>query len=164
MAKKIMAWSQCSITIGETGALDAMALVLAPIGDIKNKSTILTPSDGETLKSELTGGILGAMEETEGGYSLTTRVVEPEDALYVTLGLGTITAEELGVNTHVVEGEYSLKVSPKNVGAKGIKAAKTHVTFKPGWSEEEGNFADVTFQILKPSTGVWYSHFKKAAV
>jgi hypothetical protein len=159
----IMSWSKCSIEIGETGASDAMATVLTSIGTIKDKSSSLDPTSGDSLTAKATGGELIAMEETEGTYVLKTRVIEPGDALYVSLGLGTVTTDELGVKTHVVEGDFSVKVTPKNIGAKGIKAAKSHVVFKPGWSEEEGQYADVEFTLLMPSTGVWYTRFTKTA-
>ena len=58
---------------------------------------------------------------------------------------------------------FSVKVTPKNVGAKGIKAPKTNIIYKPGWSEEEGNFADLTFEILFGEQDYWYSRFTKAA-
>ncbi len=49
------------------------------------------------------------------------------------------------------------------MGAKGIKAPKCSITYKPGWSEEDGNYADIDFEILKGDGGYWYSIFKKAA-
>jgi hypothetical protein len=35
------------------------------------------------------------------------------------------------------------------------------VTAKPGWSEEDGNYIDLDFDILKGAAGYWYSRFTK---
>lgn len=166
MAKKIMAWSECTIEIGTTGANDAMASSLTNIGTIKDKSSSLEPSDGDALEARATGGKLVAREAQEGGFTLTTRVIEPEATLLTLLGLGVAganTGDDYGVKTHVVEGDWSVKLTPKNVGAKGIKAPKCAITYKPGWSEEEGNYADIDFEILKGEGDYWYSIFTKAA-
>ena len=169
MAKKIMAWSRCKFEIGKTASNDGMATTLTDIGVIKDKSSTLEPSDGESLEMKATGGETVAKETQEGGYSATTRVIEPTKELLVLLGLGEeVTAEGAGkgdfnVKTHIVDGDWSLKITPKNVGAKGIKAPKTNITYKPGWSEEDGNYADLTFEILKGDAGYWYSIFEKPA-
>lgn len=162
MAKKrIMSWSKCLIEIGTTGNGDVFAASVASIGTIKDKSSSLEATDGDVLEAKATGGETVAKEQLEGGYSLTTRVIEPDDELLQLLGLGSIDAEELKIQTHVVEGDWSVKVTPKNIGAKGIKAPKCSITYKPGWSEEEGDFADLTFEILKGDAGYWYSKFRK---
>ena len=163
MAKKIMAWSECNIEIGKTGANDAMATDLTSIGTIKDKSSSLEPSDGDALEAKSTGGHTVAKEVQEGGFKLVTRVIEPEDSLLTTLGLGEVKEGDFNVKTHIVDGDFSVKVTPKNVGAKGIKAPKTNITYKPGWSEEEGNYADLEFEILHGEAGYWYSRFTKAA-
>lgn len=159
--KKIMAWSECTIEIGKTGADDAMAASLTSIGTIKDKSSTLEPSDGDTLEAKASGGKTVAKEQLEGGFVLKTRVIEPDDDLLTTLGLGAVSGDDFNVKTHVVDGDFSVRVTPKNVGAKGIKAPLTNISYKPGWSEEEGNYADIEFEILKGATDVWYSRFKK---
>ena len=161
MKKRIMSWSKCQIEIGTTGDGDTFATSVESIGTIKDKSSSLEATDGDVLEAKATGGETVAKEQLEGGYSLTTRVIEPDDELLQRLGLGNIDAEELKVQTHVVEGDWSVKVTPKNIGAKGIKAPKCSITYKPGWSEEEGDFADLTFEILKGDAGYWYSKFRK---
>ncbi|MBQ2298471.1 MAG: hypothetical protein II278_03725 [Bacteroidaceae bacterium] len=163
MAKKTMAWSKCQIEIGKTSENDVMATELTSIGTIKDKSSTLEASEGEALEAKATGGELVAKEVSEGGYQLKTRVIEPTDELLTTLGLGDVSSGEFNVKTHVVEGDFSVKLTPKNVGAKGIKAPKCSVTYTPGWSEEEGNYADLTFDILKGAGDYWYSIFTKAA-
>lgn len=161
--KKIMGWSKCKIEIGKTPDTDLMATTLTDVGTIKDKSSTLEPSDGDTLEAKATGGETVAKETQEGGFTLKTRVIEPDDDLLEALGLGEASEDDdFDVKTHVVEGEYSVKVTPKNVGAIGIKAPKCNVAYKPGWSEEEGNYADIEFEIVKSDvTGVWYKRFKK---
>lgn len=168
MAKKvIMAWSKCMFEIGKTKEDDTMAESLTDIGTIKDKSSTLEPSDGEELEMKATGGETVAKEVQEGGYKATTRVIEPTDELLTLLGLGEAISTEspdkgdFKVKTHIVDGNWSLKITPKNAGAKGIKAPKTSITYKPGWSEEDGNYADIEFEILKGDADYWYSKFTK---
>ena len=165
MTKKIiMAWSKCKFEIGKTKDDDTMATELADIGTIKDKSSTLEPSDGESLEMKATGGETVAKETQEGGYKATTRVIEPTDTLLTLLGLGAAATEggDFKVNTHIVDGDWSLQITPKNTGARGIKAPKTNITYKPGWGEEDGNYADIDFDILKGDAGYWYSIFTKA--
>ena len=165
MSKKklIMAWSKCTVEVGKTGQNGAMAESLTDVGVINNQSTTLEAEDGEVLEAIATGGEQVATEQLEGKFTLTTRVKEPEDSLYTLFGLGEVKTEDLEVKTHVVEGEWSVKVTPKNVGARGIKAPCCNIKFKPGYSETEGNYVDLTFSILKGEADYWYTRFKKAA-
>lgn len=162
--KIIMAWSKCVFEIGKTKDDDTMATELFDIGTIKDKSSTLEPSDGESLEMKATGGETVAKETQEGGYKATTRVIEPTDTLLTNLGLGAAATEggDFKVNTHIVDGDWSLQITPKNTGARGIKAPKTNITYKPGWGEEDGNYADIDFDILKGDAGYWYSIFTKA--
>lgn len=161
--KKVMAWSKCKFEIGTTGSGDAFATSLTNIGTIKDKSSSLSPSDGDTLEMKATGGEMVAKEVLEGGFTATTRVIEPTDALLTLLGISEAGASgETNITTHIVDGDWSLQITPKNVGAKGIKAPKCSISYKPGWSEEDGNYADIDFEILKGDAGYWYSIFTKA--
>lgn len=168
--KKIMAWSKCKFRIKPTPADDSMpeSSTMTNIGTIKDKSSSLEPSEGDVLEAKATGGSTVAKEKQEGGYTLKTRVIEPDDELLEFLGLGDLDteSEEFKVKTHVVEGEFSVEVEPKNYGAKGLRAPKTNVSYKPGWSEEEGNYADLEFEIIKTDKenedeNYWYSKFTK---
>lgn len=159
----IMAWSECSFEIGATGDGDVMATDLTDIGTIKDKSSSLEPSDGDSLEMKSTGGHTVAKETLEGGFTATTRVIEPTDELLTLLGLGETADDGFNVKTHIVDGNWSLKITPKNVGALGIKAPKCNITYKPGWSEEDGNYADIDFEILLGGAGYWYNRFKKKA-
>lgn len=160
-----MAWSKCGIALGPTKDDDTMSDTLESVGTIKDKSSTLEATEGDTLEAKATGGETVASEDLEGDYILKTRVIEPDNALYTRLGLGAedTTSQEFRTQTHVVEGDFSAEVTPKNVGAIGIRAPKCHVTFKPGWSEEDGNFADFELKILKGDAGYWYGRFKKPA-
>ena len=161
--KIIMGWSKCKVEIGKTADDGSMATSLTSIGYIKDKSATLEPSDGDTLEMKATGGELVAKETTEGGYTLTATVIEPTTALLTMLGIGTADSTGGGfkVKTHIVDGDWSVQLTPKNTGAKGIKAPKCHITYKPAWSEEEGNYAEIEFEVLKGEADYWYSIFVK---
>lgn len=159
-----MAWSKCIGRIGKTKSDGTMATDLTSVGTIKDKSASLTPSDGDKLEAKESGGGTVAKEQLEGSFMATMRIIEPDDALLTLLGLGeTSTEGDFMVKTHVVEGDWTLEIEPKNVGAKGIRAPKCSITYKPGWSEEEGNYADLDFEILKGEANYWYNRFTKKA-
>lgn len=177
MAKKIMAWSKCKIEIGQTGTNDAMASSLTSIGVISNQSSTLSAEAGDSLQAIATGGEIVAEEPQEGTLTLETTVIEPDNSLLVLLGLTkeTASADDVSVKTHVVEGNWSVKVTPKNNGAMGIEAPKCTIAYAPAWDEENGNTAVLTFTILKttevpetPASGndpavdnnYWYKRFK----
>lgn len=147
---------------GDYVVLDTiMATELFSVGTIKDKTTELTNDDGDDLEAIASGGIRVAKESQDGAFTLTTRIIEPSAELYARLGLSTDGAEgEDDVHTHIVDGDYSLKVIPKNNGAIGIKAPKTNISFKPGFSEEEGNYVDITWDILQTESGKWYTRYK----
>jgi hypothetical protein len=67
------------------------------------------------------------------------------------------------IKTHVVDGAWKVKLTPKNVGARGISAPNCSIVYQPAWSEENGNQAILTFKFHKTDAGVWYSYFTKAA-
>lgn len=166
MAKKIiMSWSKCKIEVGKTGDNDAMATELQDVGTINDKSTTLASEDGDTLTATATGGIVVAEEEGEPVISVTTRVKEMDfDTENMFTGaVKSMEGDELTVKTNVVPDDFSLKLTPKNIGAVGIKARRTHVSFRPGSSEEEGQYVDLTFKILACEDGELYKKFKVKA-
>lgn len=164
MAKKIiMSWSKCKIEVGKTGEDEAMAVSLTNIGIINDKSTTLATEDGEKLTATATGGIVVAEEEGEPVVTITTRVKEMDfDTEKIFTG-ATVSQDELVVKTNVVSDDFSVKLTPKNIGAIGIKARRTHVSFRPGSSEEEGSYVDLTFKILACSDGELYKKFRVKA-
>jgi len=168
MAKKkiIMSWSKCKIEVGKLAEdSDAMAETLVSIGTINDKSTTLATEDGETLTATATGGIVVAEEEGEPTVTVTTRVKEMDfdtENLF-TGAVKSTDGNSLVVSTNVVSDEFSMKLTPKNIGATGIKARRCHVSFRPGSSEEEGHYVDLTFKILACEDGELYTKFKVQA-
>lgn len=159
--KIIMSWSQVIIEAGVTGENDAMSEKLFSVGTINDKSTSMTTTDGDTLEAKATGGVVVASEESEPIVEVTCRVKEMD---FDTEGLFTgATANpegELVVKTNLVNSDFSLKVTPKNIGAKGIKARRCSVKFRPGHSEEEGSYVDLTFRILQCEDEEMYRYFR----
>lgn len=165
MAKKlIMSWSKCKIEVGKTGDDDAMATELFSLGTIKDKSTSMSTEDGDTLTATATGGVVVAEEEGEPQVSVTTRIMEmdfdTENKLTGAAKSGSSGQEELTVKTNVIPEDFSFKVTPKNIGATGIKVRRAHISFRPGSSEEEGQYVDVIFKILACADGELYKKFK----
>lgn len=165
MAKKlIMSWSKCKIEVGKTGDEDSMATELFSLGTIKDKSTSMSTEDGDTLTATATGGVVVAEEEGEPQVSITTRIMEmdfdTENKLTGAAKSGSSGQEELTVKTNVIPEDFSVKVTPKNIGATGIKVRRAHISFRPGSSEEEGQYVDVTFKILACADGELYKKFK----
>lgn len=165
MPRKIMAWSKCSVGFGVATGAFTMPSNLTDCGVIKDKSAVLEALDGDELSAKGTGGEEVGHEDLEGGMRLTIRVIEPENALLTALGLGEVTnTTDFNVKTHVPANNFGVQVTPKNVGAVGIKAPLTSVKYKPGWSDAEGNFADIIFTFLKiDENSDWYTRFVKPA-
>ena len=135
MAKKIiMSWSKCKIEVGKTGDDEAMAATLTDVGTINDKSTTLATEDGETLTATATGGIVVAEEEGEPVVTLTTRVKEMDFDKEKMFNGAEVSedGDELTVKTNVVSDDFSVKLTPKNIGAIGIKIRRSHVSFRPG--------------------------------
>lgn len=164
--KIIMSWSKCKIEVGKLAEdSDAMASSLTNIGTINDKSTTLATEDGESLTATATGGIVVAEEEGEPTVTVTTRVKEMDFDIENLFTGAVISTDKnsLTVKTNVVSGEFSMKLTPKNIGATGIKARRCHVSFRPGSSEEEGQYVDLTFKILACEDGELYTKFKVQA-
>ena len=164
MAEKaiVMSWSKCEIKIGtSTGT---MATSLQSIGYVKDRSTTLEASEGDVLEAIASGGERVAKEALEGGFTISTRVIEPSDDLIELLGIGAEKNGELQITTHLINQPFSIEITPKNVGARGIRAPYTNITYRPGWSEEEGFYADLEFEVLRGTAGYWYSHFRSAGL
>lgn len=160
-----MSWSKCKVEVGKTGSNDAMAATLVSVGTINDKSTSLTSEDGETLTAKATGGVVVAEEEGEPSIVLTTRVKEMDfdtESMF-TGAVKNQAGDELTVKTNVVSDDFSVKVTPKNIGAIGIKARRTHVSFRPGYSEEEGSFVELKFKIMACEDEELYKRFKVKA-
>lgn len=162
--KIIMAWSKCKVEIGDTGEGDAFAVDLFYVGKIRNQTTTLASNDGDTLTETASGGEVVAMEQLDGTYQLQTTVIEPSAELYEKLGIARPEDEngEQEVLTHVVDGDRSIKVTPKNKGAKGIKAPVCRISVAPASDEQDGNGVVITANIIK-TTGIDPVYKKKTA-
>ena len=168
--KVIAAWSKCKVAFGFTGNNDAFASELTDVGYIKDKSTELSAEEGDALQLVASGGEVVAEDQNEGTLQLVTTVIEPSAALYKKLGIAEDEDQsgEQKVKTHIVPGDVSVKVTPKNKGAKGIKAPVCRLSVAPAFDEESGNALILTFKITK-TTGIpevdgvdqnyWYSRF-----
>lgn len=158
----IMSWSKCKIEVAKTPDDESFPKSLTDIGTINDKSTTLATEDGETLTATATGGIVVAEEEGEPTVTITTRVKEMDFDKEAMFTGATVSEDktELTVKTNVVASDFAVKLTPKNVGAIGIKARRTHVSFKSGSSEEEGAYVDLTFKILACSDGELYKKFR----
>lgn len=165
----IAIWQECDIKIAkskddETWPAEAE---FTSVGVIKEKTTTLESSEGETLELKSSGGHTVDIVETEGGLQLKTTTIEP-NSLYKLLGLADdelTDAKEQAIKTHVVDERFAVKLTPKRVGGVGYKFPVTQVSFKPGGSEEAGGSAEITFNVIKPAdeSVAWYTRFKKAA-
>lgn len=166
----IAIWQECDIQIAESETAETWPAgdnVFSSVGVIKEKSTTLEATEGETLELKSTGGHTVDIVETEGGLQLKTTTIEPT-TLYKTLGLTDTEltdSVEQGIKTHVVDKRFAVKLTPKRIGGIGYKFPVTQVSVKPGGSEEEGGSAEITFNVIKPAdeSVAWYTRFKKAA-
>lgn len=173
--KIIMAWGKCKVEIGDTGENDAFATTLFNVGTIKDQTTTLTSNDGDQLQMKATGGEVVAQEDLEGTLMVETTVIEPTAELYEKLGIAAKDADgEQKVKTHIVPGDKSIKITPHNKGARGIKAPLCRIKVAPAMDEQNGNAIKITASIFK-TTGVpetpgsgenqavdnnyWYSRF-----
>lgn len=161
-----MAWSKCVVEIGVATGSFTMPSSLSSVGVIKDKSAVLESLDGDELSAKGTGGEEVGHEDLEGGLQLTVRVIEPENTLLTALGLGAVAtgSTDYNVKTHIPANNFGVKVTPKNVGAIGIQAPLCSIKYKPGWSDSEGNYADLVIRVLKiDEESDWYTRFVKAA-
>lgn len=157
----VMAWAQCKIEIGKMGAGDVMATELKEIGRVKDRTTALESDLGTPLEAWASGHKLIAREYPEEVLTINTTVVEPSDEFLQLLG---ITDTEGKVKSHYIEGYYSIVVTPKHLGAKGIKAPKVQINYQPAFGEETGNECNLTFTVIKTSelgdeNNYWYERF-----
>lgn len=116
-----------------------------------------------------------AQEDLEGTLEVETTVIEPTAELYEKLGIAAKDTDgEQKVKTHIVPGDKSIKITPHNKGARGIKAPLCRIKVAPAMDEQNGNAIKITASIFK-TTGVpetpasgdteavdnnyWYSRF-----
>lgn len=162
--KIIMGWSKCKVELAPMPEDESMAddSAFFDVGIIRQNTTSLTANEGDALQAIETGGGIVAEEKQEGDFSLATEVIEPSDELHVNLGIAHIDAQnsdELDVDTHIVPGNYCVRLTPKNLGAKGIKAPKCSISVTPAFGDDTGHAMTLTMSILKGDAGYWYKRF-----
>ena len=161
--KVIMAWSKCKIELAPMPEDESMAddSAFFDVGYIRTNTTSLSANEGDALQAIETGGAIIAEEKQEGDFALATEVIEPSANLYTNLGIGAIdeNGDDINVTTHIVPGNYSLKLTPKNLGAMGIKAPKCSVSVAPAFGDDTGNALTLNIPILQGSAGYWYKKF-----
>lgn len=161
--KVIMAWSKCKIELAPMPEDESMAddSAFFDVGYIRTNTTSLSANEGDALQAIETGGAIIAEEKQEGDFSLATEVIEPTARLYTNLEIGVIdkNGDDINVTTHIVPGNYCLKLTPKNLGAMGIKAPKCSVSVTPAFGDDTGNALTLNIPILQGSAGYWYKKF-----
>lgn len=161
--KVIMAWSKCKIELAPIPEDESMAddSAFFDVGYIRTNTTSLSSNEGDALQAIETGGAIIAEEKQEGDFALATEVIEPSANLYTNLGIGVIdeNGDDINVTTHIVPGNYCLKLTPKNLGAMGIKAPKCSVSVAPAFGDDTGNALTLNIPILQGSAGYWYKKF-----
>lgn len=112
-------------------------------------------SDG-TKKAAIT-----AIDTTNGTHDVLTITLGAAtsigDILYQTNAAG-----DLLYKTNVVSKDWSVEITPKNIGATGVRIRKASVSYKEGYSEDDGQYADFEFTVLQCADGELYTKYKKA--
>lgn len=159
--KIIMAWSKCKVELAPMPEDESMAddSALFDIGIIRQNTTSLSSSEGDALQAIETGGAIVAEEKQEGDFALATEVIEPSDDLYTDLNIGSKNGDDVDVKTHIVPGNYSMKLTPKNLGAKGIKAPKCSVSVTPTFGDDTGHGMTLNISIMQGEAGYWYKKY-----
>lgn len=159
--KVIMAWSKCKVQLAPMPDDENMAddAAFFDVGIIRQNTTSLTSNEGDALQAIETGGAIVAEEKQEGDFSLSTEVIEPTNALYQNMGIGIIDGDDVKVTTHIVPGNYCMKLTPKNLGAMGIAAPKVSVSVSPAFGDDTGNALTLAMSILNGAAGYWYKKF-----
>lgn len=161
--KVIMAWSKCKVELAPMPENETMADYSAffDVGYIRTNTTSLSSNEGDALQAIETGGAIIAEEKQEGDFSLTTEVIEPSANLYKNLGIGVMdeNGDDINVTTHIVPGNYCMRLTPKNLGAMGISAPKCSVSVTPAFGDDTGNALTLNIPILQGSAGYWYKKF-----
>lgn len=159
--KVIMAWSKCKVELAPMPENETMAddSAFFDVGYIRTNTTSLSSNEGDALQAIETGGAIIAEEKQEGDFSLATEVIEPSANLYKNLNIGVIDGDDVNVTTHIVPGNYCMRLTPKNLGAMGISAPKCSVSVAPAFGDDTGNALTLNMSILQGTAGYWYKKF-----
>lgn len=161
--KVIMAWSKCKMELAPMPENETMAddSAFFDVGYIRTNTTSLSSNEGDALQAIETGGAIIAEEKQEGDFALATEVIEPSANLYKNLGIGVMdkNGDDINVTTHIVPGNYCMRLTPKNLGAMGISAPKCSVSVSPAFGDDTGNALKLNVSILQGTAGYWYKKF-----
>lgn len=161
--KVIMAWSKCKVELAPMPENETMAddSAFFDVGYIRTNTTSLSSNEGDALKAIETGGAIIAEEKQEGDFSLETEVIEPSANLYKNLNIGVMdkNGDDINVTTHIVPGNYCMRLTPKNLGAMGISAPKCSASVSPAFGDDTGNALKLNVSILQGTAGYWYKKF-----
>ncbi|MCI7356923.1 MAG: hypothetical protein MSK40_04330 [Parabacteroides sp.] len=161
--KVIMAWSKCKVELAPMPEDESMAddSAFFDVGYIRTNTTSLSANEGDALQAIETGGAIIAEEKQEGDFSLSTEIIEPSARLYKNLGIGVMAenGDDINVTTHIVPGNYCMRLTPKNLGAMGISAPKCSVSVTPAFGDDTGNALTLNVSILQGTAGYWYKKF-----
>lgn len=153
---EVTAWGKCGITMGPTGASDAIATTLTDIGYVKEDTAKLTVNKGDVKEIYGEGHELLDSKELNGYWVLTATLTKMslsqmaklygrsiDDATGV-LKLGKTTVTE--VRSYVVTPELSGAIMAQ------MPKCKTFIT--PVLQTAEGWTVDIEVRTLVPLTGV----------
>lgn len=163
--KVVMGWGKCSIAVkantesGFPENLDGFTL----LDNIKEDATSIEMAEGDEYVAKTTGGVVIARERAEGAFTLKTTLLEPSEDLYTLLGIGHTTGSAQNITSTVVNGVFSVRLDPRNVGAVGIEIPTASVTATPKFSDKEGWSLELTFNINHNGTYHYRKYTKKKA-
>lgn len=161
----IMGWGKCSIAVkANTGSEFPDSLAgFTLLENIKEDATSIEMTEGDEYVAKTTGGIVIARERAEGAFTLKTTLLEPSEALYTLLGIGTTAGSAQNITSTVVNGIFSVRLDPRNVGAVGIEVPTASVTATPKFSDKEGWSLELSFSINHNGTYHYRKYTKKKA-
>lgn len=150
------AWGQLDIQIGTPGALNAMSAVLASIGNVKEDSFSLETEDGKKLQWFATGHSL--IDELVLQPTLTLKLQIKNLNLANLLKFWDVeedaTLGKIKVKAMTTSLKYSVKITPKVIGAETLEIPYCAVNMKPSYTEDSGWGQEVTFTILSPGANL----------
>ena len=139
---------------------------------VKVKTAAL--ANATTIQVEKGSGAYIGMYLSDGTAKAAITNIDKTNATYdvLTISLGAAVAVgdilyqsdsngNLLYKTNVIAKDWSVEITPKNTGATGVRIRKSSVTYKEGYSEDDGQFADVEFTVLQCADGELYTKFKK---
>lgn len=156
----VMGWKECRAFIAQ-GTTGAFPTNLSEIGEILEKSAVLSTEAGEKTAIKKTGGRVVASETGQGSYKLALTIIEPTAELKEFLGLGKLDSKtgEFAVKGTATSQKFALQIAPTNLGAKGIKAPNCSLDTATDWGEENGHSLSLTFDFNVDASDTYYYEY-----